>query len=198
MNTEDLKKNKIDWLTPPSDAERIVVPILGGMPDVDPCGHPDSAIQAKRSFCGMGDDATDGFAASWSSHGKTAYVCPTFGDKPPKPEVCFHPVPHFQRMTDWIAKCHLEGQSMTVLALLPNYVDRGWFHTYVANSTAFCLLEKRRKFHLPKDPVEGGQGTFEMYQPQYGQMYALWTPDTTVVERFYDALADDGMIIEPG
>lgn len=197
----DPKKNKVDWITPPDDVSRIVVPVLGGMPDVDPCAHPSSFIKPKVSFFGHSDE-DDGFRACWHEHGNTAYVCPTFGNTPPKAtrdatleEVCPHPMV-FHRLAEWVAKAALMGQRMTVLALLPNYVDRNWFHSHVVESTAFCLLERRRQFHLP----DANGGTFAVTQPQDGHQYVLWTPDGggRAVEAFCDALADDGLIVEPG
>ena len=200
--TEAAKKNQVDWITPEDDVKRIIVPVLGGMPAVDPCAHELSFIKAETSFYGCTRD-DDGYKAKWSTHGETAFICPTFGNTPPKAktgknpatleEVCPHEM-QFHRLTEWVAKMALEGNGMTVLALLPNYVDRAWFHNHIVDATAFCLLERRRQFFLP----DGHGGTFQVKQPMGGHQYVLWTKQKTSLEVFYDVLADDGLIVEPG
>lgn len=197
--TESAKKNQVDWLTPPEDVENIIVPILGGMPDIDPCAHKRSFIKAKTTLRGH-DEESDGFKVKWHEFGATAYVCPTFGNTPPKAkkkatleEVCPHPM-MFHRLTEWVAKMSMEANSMTVLALLPNYVDRAWFHNHVVDATAFCLLERRRQFYLP----DGHGGVFQVKQPMDGHQYVLWTREKRNLEAFYDVLADEGLIVEPG
>lgn len=187
-------KNKVDWLTPPEDVENIIVPILGGMPDVNPCDHPVSFVKAKHRFYGDKDaPISDGFKQKWHKMGRTAYVNPSALNLPPKQNECPHPLPYFHKLSEWVTKMYLEGQHMTVLAMLPNTVDRAWFHNYVVDANAFCLLEQRRQCHQP----DGNGGTISMKQPNGGHQYVLWTGEQNIIDRFCDVLSDEGLIVEP-
>lgn len=182
----------INWLTPPEENETVIQPILGHV-TLDPCAHPEQFVQADRKFFGLDpEDATgpngDGFAKSWT--GETIFINPTYGDRwseknqGPRPP-CWHP------LSKWAMKMHVESHDAenpaSVLTLLPASTDRRWFHQYITKGAALCLLEERVKFFLP--------GVGRKAAPGQGHMYALFTNDEAMIDRFVQVLDKRGLVV---
>lgn len=182
----------LDWMTPPSEVEQVIVPIIG-VPNLDPSSHPAAYVPSRVRFFGHARE-DDGFLQNWHELGATAFLNPTYGETWPKQ---MGPKPATWRpCSRWVEKCGVEAaRGMTVLALLPAHTDRRWFHRYIARCDAFCLLEKRVKF------VRAGHGleTQAKSQPGGGHMYALWAGHDR--ERYLDAfdrvLSPRGLVVTP-
>lgn len=182
----------VDWITPPEDVSDIIVPVLGGQPDVEPCSNVHSFVKARVVWGGTGGPETDAFLHEWHKYGKTCFLNPTFGELPPKEQV----VAHFHPLSAWMQKVWIESQrGLTVLCLLPAATSARWFHDVIPNATSFCLLRKRRQFYSWDEET---QQLIRHKQPGQAHLYALFTQDNEVRSAFDRILDPHGMVIEPG
>jgi hypothetical protein len=203
--TENTPKKKrkppqLDYMIAPEECDRIYT-VLGGNPDLDPCGHPDQFIKAKDTCYGM-SEADDGFQRVWQDSG-TVFLNPPHGEREPNWDAILEDNPEWVKpdwpwysFSKWITKASVTGQSGgTVLAFMPASTDRKWFHQYAREAQAIVFLEKRVKSFIPAprmgdDPVKGAQ-------PMNAHMFVLWTSDKEVADRFYETYRNLGMVVEP-
>lgn len=188
---------RLDWLTPKHVMDDWVLPTLGDI-DIDPCGNVRSVVPASVHFCGLGErgDGDDGMAAPWHQHGDgKTFFNPTFGERKPKAkegEPPLPPMPCFYPLSRWMLKVQAEyGQGATIYAVLPAATDRNWFHFYIAQCTAFTLLDPRIQFRLPEHE-EGHKSN-----PGAAHMTALWSHDDGELNRYCERMDRLGMVIEP-
>lgn len=134
-----------------------------GAIDLDPCGHRDSPVVAKRRF--LLEDGADGLVDDWS--GRFAFVNPPFSD-----------------ILTWLKRAHqawAAGHVETVVVLSPVRTDSKWFHDVLVRDAAIYLLEGRLRFLRPEG---GAQNT------PYSLMLVLL--GTTEVQRMQLRLAMPG------
>lgn len=173
-----------DYLLPEADCE-IAYKILGRKPTLDPCGHPEQFLQADHVAYGTSTD-DDGMLMSWKD--QVVVLNPAHGERQPTEQQDFAWYP----LSRWVMKASSEAHTgATVLALLPAYVDRVWFHQHVAclgAAASICFLEKRVKSYAPdRSGTNGGRPVLQP-QPMHPHMWVLWTSDTAVFEGFYKVL----------
>lgn len=122
--------------TPP-DFLAAIVSIFGEI-DLDPCGHKDSPVSAKRRL--LLERGDDGLVDDWS--GSFAFVNPPFSN-----------------ILTWMKRAHQQwaaGHVKTVALLSPVRTDSKWFHDVLVNDAAIYLLEGHLRFVLP---AGGAQNT---------------------------------------
>lgn len=181
--------SKLDYLLPPEEC-KLVYTVFDGVPDLDPCGHPDQYLDAHEVFYG-GDPSEDGMLADWKK--QKVFLNPPHGEKTPKtaPNYKWYP---FSR---WMMKASVAAQrGATILALLPANTDRKWFHTYITQCQAIAFLKSRIKNYTPDYHSVNNGKPVQAAQPRDGHMYALWTRDKDVFERFDLALDKRGFVVE--
>lgn len=186
------KDPEFNYLLPPEECE-MIYKILGREPDLDPCGHPDQLLKAGTVMYGDPDN-DDGMTAKWAELTNKGLVVlnPCGGErKPDHVDLNFAWYP-FSR---WLMKASAEAQrGATILAFLPAYTDRRWFHQNATQAASLCFLERRVKSMLP-NPAGGAPVRGE--QPSQPHLYAVWTKDKGIFERFYEALAPRGFVADP-
>lgn len=186
---------RIDWLTPGYVGEWVYDIYGTRQVDLDPTSHPQALIEAKTKWYGQTPDE-DGMRKEWTDHGLTCFINPTYGDKKPKQD----PPPFFYPMSEWIQKMSLSAQpkgnhpGMKIIALLPAYTDRKWFHRYVTQADAFCLLQKRVRFLAPNPDGK----PISRDQPGQGHMLVCWSAgDKAMIDAFFKTMDPHGLCIEP-
>jgi len=190
---------EFNYLLPPEECER-VYEVLGGHPNLDPCGHPDQFLQADRVLYGMGDE-DDGLILPWHADAATVLMNATHGEREPDWEGLEQDNPGWVRpdwnwhaFSKWVTKASVEAQhGATVLAFMPAATDRRWFHQYVVEANSIALLSQRVKCYVPAVGTTPKQGP----QPMNSHMMVLWTTRKDVSERFFEVYKGRGMIVEP-
>lgn len=183
------KRREFDYLLPPEECDR-VYEVLAGEPDLDPCGHPEQFLRAKRVMYGT-NTGDDGMLTPWAK--KSVFLNAPHGEREPKvaPDFAWYPY------TKWITKASLEAQrGASVVAFMPASTDRRWFHNYVSEATSIALLEQRVKCYVPDRSAVDAAPT-RGAQPMTPHMVVLWTSDADTAERFFSTYKDRGMIVEP-
>lgn len=113
--------------TPPEFLE--IVREAFGEIDLDPCGHPDSYVQARRKIVFV--DGGDGLAEPWDAD---LVWC-----NPP-----------FSAMLKWLRKADAEwssGRAKTIVCLVPARSDSSYYHDRLIEIADIGLLRGRLRFH---------------------------------------------------
>jgi len=138
MNPSLLSSDRMDWRTPRDLLEdvRKVAPI-----GLDPCGHPDSFVNAKETYYWMDGRigplvTNDGLATSWRNKG-----------------LVFCNPPYGKELSKWTAKCKKEfggglpnGSQDQLILLVPSRTDTRWFQDDITDATMTCFLKGRLTF----------------------------------------------------
>jgi hypothetical protein len=131
------------WRTPPPIVE--LVHRLGPI-DLDPCGHPESVVGARRQY--LLERGEDGLVLPWAGF----YYC-----NPPYSR---------GNLDRWLARCREQAAAgARGIALVPSDTSTRWWHYEVRRATAFCLLSKRARF---LGAVSGS--------PKFGSALIYWGP----------------------
>ena len=139
--------------TPP-DFLKLVRRVSGRAIDLDPCGHADAYVKAKRTY----SREDDGLTLPWRG--------PTVFCNPP-----FRLLPEFLRRAH---RAYIEGEAQTIVMLCPSRV-----YAKVWSQTTACgdvfLLKDRMKFFDKDGPLP--------YKVTFGLAVLIWTVDRSVVKR---------------
>lgn len=114
---------KVEWTTP-EHVLSLVYTFFDGPPDLDPCGHPESKVGAKREI--MPPD--DGLQAEWT--GKV-FVNPPYDNLAPWCDMAS-------------SARHYDGSE--VLLLIPSRTDTVAWQDYVSDADAILFWGGRLKF----------------------------------------------------
>ena len=120
------KEDRDSRFTPPEFL--MVVHEAFGAIDLDPCGHEQSPVNARRRITLA--EGGDGLSEHWS--GRLAFVNPPYS-----------------QMLLWLQRAHgqwAEGNVETVLCLVPVRTDSAWFHETLSVAADIYLLQGRVKF----------------------------------------------------
>lgn len=116
-----------------------------GRIDLDPCGHPESPVNARRRI--SLEEGGDGLQEDWS--GDVVYVNPPFSD-----------------MVTWLRRADqmwTEKRVRKVIALVPARTDVGYFHDRIAEVCDVGLMRGRLQFGQPIGKSDGGtRATFAL------------------------------------
>jgi len=121
-----------------------------GAIDLDPCGHPDSPVGARRRI--SLEEGGDGLREDWS--GDVVYVNPPFSD-----------------MVTWLKRADqmwIERRVQKIIALVPARTDIGYFHDRIAQVCDVGLMRGRLQFGQPNSKKDDrSRATFAL-------MVCLW------------------------
>jgi transcriptional regulator with XRE-family HTH domain len=132
--------------TPPEFMEAIYAAF--GELDLDPCGHIDSPVVAKRRI--LITEGGDGLTDPWS--GRLAFVNPPFS-----------------AMLKWLRRADEEwrsGRVKTVVCLVPARTDSAWFHDHLRSSADIYMLRGRLRFFTAEG--RGDQAPFPLMLVVFG------------------------------
>jgi hypothetical protein len=169
-----LSSERDDWLTPVSILERVRKVAKDGKIALDPCGNPQSKVDAARTFTGPAHAGEDGLEKSWTREAKggLVYANPPYGAV----------------LGKWAEKASLEGAlGAEIIFLCPARTDTQYF-LFLLEAKAICFLTGRVKFLSPGPggvPVERQGSTFPTAVSYFG----------TRPERFVNAWKDMGWIV---
>jgi phage N-6-adenine-methyltransferase len=138
--------------TPPDVLQRVEAVI--GTIDLDPCGHPDSPVAAKKYLY----EADDGLAHPWSGH--TVYCNPPYSSSTAFIRKAY---------TSWSA-----GECKVIFMLLPVRTHTRAYHECVVGHADTFLLRGRIAFEAPNGPRE---------KAPFSSMIVLLGADAAMVER---------------
>ena len=114
-------------LTPPAFLD--IINQAFGEIDLDPCGHRDDFVQAKRKI--IREDGGDGLAEPWM--GDLVWCNPPFS-----------------QMLKWLRKADAEwsaGRAKTIVCLVPARSDSSYYHDRLVEVADIGLLRGRLRFH---------------------------------------------------
>lgn len=125
-----------------------------GRIDLDPCGHPESPVQAKRRI--LLQDGGDGLRDEWS--GNFAYVNPPFS-----------------AATAWLKRADemwLAGKVRVIVVLIPSKTDNAFLHDYLSERCDIGFLRSRLQFGR-------GEGGGKPTSAPFASMLVVWgaTPE---------------------
>ena len=109
--------------------------------DLDPCATPDNA-KCKCFFT----KKDNGLRRSWK--GYRVFMNPPYSD-----------------ISSWVKKACSEQHATIIVALLPAWTDRLWFHEYVYDKTEITFLQGRVKFLMNGEVKKS---------PRFGSMVVIW------------------------
>ena len=118
-----LSSVKMDWNTPPK-VLNLVRELAGGPIGLDPCTDASNPCKAEKYFT----PEEDGLTQSWSDSG-LVYANPPYG----------------REVGGWAKKFAIEGQSTSIVALLPARPDTRWFQS-ILTAQVLCFWTGRIKF----------------------------------------------------
>ena len=116
------------WRTPLEIVELVRRVSPTGQVDLDPCGHPESLVGARRQF--LLERGEDGLVLPWDGF--------TYVNSP------------YSRghLAAWMRRCReqQERRGAEVVALVPSDTSTVWWHRGVRSADAFNLLKGRLQF----------------------------------------------------
>ena len=131
-----------------------------GAIDLDPCGHPDSPVGARRRI--SLEEGGDGLREDWS--GDVVYVNPPFSD-----------------MVTWLKRADqmwIERRVQKIIALVPARTDIGYFHDRIAQVCDVGLMRGRLQFGQPNSKKDDrSRATFAL-------MVCLWGATAQEIDAF--------------